>query len=75
MAGPIIFHSFLGYGNNIAPGLNWNYHDKDWDVKLGYYPQMLETNLRYSPESATYDDLQENAFPSQKLIRMKTSSV
>ncbi|ADX02578.1 hypothetical protein C7G54_07830 [Acinetobacter baumannii] len=57
---------FLGYGNNIAPGLNWNYHDKDWDVKLGYYPQMLETNLRYSPESATYDDLQENAFPSQK---------
>lgn len=27
---------------------------------------MLETNLRYSPESATYDDLQENAFPSQK---------
>ena len=62
---------FLGYGNNIAPGLNWNYHDKDWDVKLGYYPQMLETNLRYSPESATYDDLQENAFPSQKLIRMK----
>jgi hypothetical protein len=33
---------FLGYGNNIAPGLNWNYHNKDWDVKLGYYPQMLE---------------------------------
>ncbi|EPP0748416.1 hypothetical protein ACULVK_000683, partial [Acinetobacter baumannii] len=57
---------FLGYGNNIAPGINWNYHNKDWDVKLGYYPQMLETNLRYSPESATYDDLQENAFPSQK---------
>jgi len=57
---------FLGYGNNIAPGLNWNYHDKDWDVKLGYYPQMLETNLRYSPESATYDDLAGNAFPSQK---------
>ncbi|MEQ1451782.1 hypothetical protein [Acinetobacter seifertii] len=57
---------FLGYGNNIAPGLNWNYHDKDWDVKLGYYPQMLETNLRYSPESATYDDLTGNAFPSQK---------
>ncbi|RLL73411.1 hypothetical protein D8711_26180, partial [Escherichia coli] len=57
---------FLGYGNNIAPGLNWNYHDKDWDVKLGYYPQMLETNLRYSPDSATYDDLVGNAFPSQK---------
>ncbi|WP_248132042.1 hypothetical protein [Acinetobacter radioresistens] len=57
---------FLGYGNNIAPGINWNYHDKDWDVKLGYYPQMLETNLRYSPESATYDDLAGNAFPSQK---------
>lgn len=57
---------FLGYGNNIAPGINWNYHNKDWDVKLGYYPQMLETNLRYSPESATYDDLAGNAFPSQK---------
>jgi len=57
---------FLGYGNNIAPGINWNYHDKDWDVKLGYYPEMLATNLRYSPESATYDDLAGNAFPSQK---------
>ncbi|ENX23003.1 hypothetical protein F892_02246 [Acinetobacter vivianii] len=57
---------FLGYGNNVAPGLNWNFHNKDWDVKLGYYPQMLETSLRYSPESATYDDLSENAFPNQK---------
>ena len=57
---------FLGYGNNIAPGLNWNFHNQDWDVKLGYYPEMLATNLRYSPESATYDDLADNAFPSQK---------
>lgn len=57
---------FLGYGNNIAQGINWNYHDKDWDIKLGYYPEMLATNLRYSPESATYDDLAGNAFPSQK---------
>ncbi len=57
---------FLGYGNNIAPGLNWNFNNKDWDVKLGYYPEMLATNLRYSPESATYDDLAENAFPTQK---------
>lgn len=56
---------FLGYGNNIAPGINWNFHNKDWDLKLGYYPEMLSTNLRYSPESATYDDLSENAFPTQ----------
>lgn len=41
------------YGNNIAPSLNWNYNNPDWDVKLGYYPCMLETNLRYAPESAT----------------------
>ncbi|MCH7308414.1 hypothetical protein MMO38_09725 [Acinetobacter sp. NIPH 1852] len=57
---------FLGYGNNIAPGLNWNFQNKDWDMKLGYYPEMLATNLRYSPESATYDDLAENAFPTQQ---------
>lgn len=56
---------FLGYGNNIAPGLNWNYQNQDWDLKLGYYPQMLATNLRYSPESATYDDLSNNAFAFQ----------
>ena len=56
---------FLGYGNNIAPGLNWNYDDKNWDIKLGYYPSMLETNMRYSPESGSYDDL-KNTFPNQK---------
>ena len=39
------------YGNNIAPSLNYN--NPDWDVKLGYYPHMLETNLSYAPESAT----------------------
>ncbi|ENW00233.1 hypothetical protein P7L54_05750 [Acinetobacter bereziniae] len=57
---------FLGYGNNSAPGMNWNFHNTDWDIKLGYYPEMLATNLRYSPESATYDDLADNAFPTQK---------
>ncbi len=57
---------FLGYGNNIAPGINWNYHDQDWDMSLGYYPRMLPTDLRYSPESATYDDLTEKAFPFQQ---------
>ncbi|WP_212515407.1 hypothetical protein [Acinetobacter soli] len=56
---------FLGYGNNIAPGLNWNYTDKDWDIKLGYYPEMLKTNMRYSPESGTYNDL-KNTFPNQR---------
>lgn len=56
---------FLGYGNNIAPGLNWNFDNQDWDVKLGYYPRMLDTDLRYSPESATYDDLSENRLPFQ----------
>ena len=56
---------FLGYGNNIAPGLNWNYDDKNWDIKLGYYPSRLETNMRYSPESGSYDDL-KNTFPNQK---------
>lgn len=53
------------YGNNIALGLNWNYNNPNWDVKLGYYPRMLETNLGYAPESATYDDLSENHLPFQ----------
>jgi hypothetical protein len=56
---------FLGYGNNIAPGLNWNFNNADWDVKLGYYPRMLDADLRYSPESATYDDLSEYNLPFQ----------
>lgn len=56
---------FLGYGNNIAPGLNWNLNTADWDVKVGYYPRMLETNLRYSPEAATYNDLDANHLPFQ----------
>ena len=56
---------FLGLGDSIAPGLNWNFHNKDWDIKLGYYPEMLDTSLRYSPESATYNDLKNSAFPTQ----------
>ncbi len=56
---------FLGYGNNIAPGVNWNFVNPDWDIKLGYYPRMLDADLRYSPESATYDDLSENHLPFQ----------
>lgn len=57
---------FLGYGNNAAPGINWNYDNPNWDVKFGYYPEMLQTNLRYSPEAATYDDLSANHLPFQK---------
>ncbi len=56
---------FLGYGNNIAPGLNWNFNNPDWDIKVGYYPKMLDANLRYAPESATYNDLSANHLPFQ----------
>lgn len=56
---------FLGYGNNIAPGVNWNFNNPDWDVKVGYYPRMLDADLRYSPESGTYDDFSENHLPFQ----------
>lgn len=64
------------YGNNIALGLNWNYNNPDWDVKLGYCPRMLETNLRYAPESAIYDDLLENHLPFQAAYQNeKTKSV
>lgn len=56
---------FLGYGNNIAPGVNWNFDNADWDIKLGYYPRMLDANLRYSPESGTYDDFDGNHLPFQ----------
>lgn len=54
---------FLGYGNNIAPGINLNHESTDWDVKLGYYPEMLAEDLRYSPESGAYSEL-DNTFPS-----------
>lgn len=56
---------FLGYGNNAAPGINWSYNNPEWDVQLGYYPRMLQTNLRFSPESASYDDLSANHLPFQ----------
>lgn len=54
---------FLGYGNNIAPGVNLNHESEDWDIKLGYYPEMLSESLRYSPESGAYSEL-DNTFPS-----------
>ncbi|MGP5631990.1 hypothetical protein [Psychrobacter celer] len=54
---------FLGYGNNTAPGINLNHENEDWDIKLGYYPEMLSENLRYSPESGAYSEL-DNTFPS-----------
>jgi len=68
---------FLGYGNNIAPGINWNYNNPEWDVKVGYYPRMLETNLRYSPESATYDDLLtfQAAYKNEKHNQLNTRIV
>lgn len=54
---------FLGYGNNIAPGVNLNHKSTDWDMKFGYYPEMLSESLRYSPESGAYSEF-DNTFPS-----------
>lgn len=54
---------FLGYGNNIAPGINLNHESEDWDIKFGYYPEMLSEDLRFSPESGSYSEL-DNTFSS-----------
>ena len=53
---------FLGYGNNVAPGVNLNHESEDWDIKFGYYPEMLAEDLRYSPESGAYSEL-DSTFP------------
>ncbi|OLF51305.1 hypothetical protein [Pseudomonas chlororaphis] len=52
---------FMGYGVSAGSGLKYSYKDQDWDVQLGYFPRMLPSDLRYSPEVGRYADLDDNA--------------
>jgi hypothetical protein len=54
---------FMGYGVSAGAGLKYSYKDKDWDVQLGYFPRMLPSDIRYSPEIGRYADLKDNAIP------------
>ncbi|MGN7441006.1 hypothetical protein [Pseudomonas lactis] len=52
---------FMGYAVSAGTGLKYSYKDQDWDVQLGYFPRMLPSDLRYSPEVGRYADLNDNA--------------
>ncbi|WMN17741.1 hypothetical protein QL104_31100 [Pseudomonas piscis] len=52
---------FLGYGSSAGSGLKYSYKDADWDLQLAYFPRMLPSSLRYSPEVGRYADLDDNA--------------
>ena len=51
----------MGYAVSAGTGLKYSYKDQDWDVQLGYFPRMLPSDLRYSPEVGRYADLNDNA--------------
>lgn len=52
---------FLGYGSSAGSGLKYSHKDTDWDVQLAYFPRMLPSGIRYSPEVGRYADLNDNA--------------
>lgn len=52
---------FLGYGSSAGSGLKYSHKDADWDVQLAYFPRMLPSGIRYSPEVGRYADLNDNA--------------
>ncbi|NBF09646.1 hypothetical protein [Pseudomonas sp. Fl4BN1] len=52
---------FLGYGSSAGSGLKYSYKDADWDVQLAYFPRMLPSDIRYSPEVGRFADLKDNA--------------
>ncbi|MBT2372732.1 hypothetical protein [Pseudomonas fluorescens] len=52
---------FMGYGSSAGSGLKYSYKDQDWDVQLAYFPRMLPSSIRYSPEVGRYSDLDDNA--------------
>lgn len=52
---------FMGYASSAGTGLKYSYKDQDWDVQLGFFPRMLPSDIRYSPEVGRYADLKDNA--------------
>ncbi|WP_236232963.1 hypothetical protein PSGK_30965 [Pseudomonas solani] len=52
---------FLGYGVSAGAGAKYLYKDQDWSLQAGYFPRMLPSSIRYSPEVGRYVDLDDNA--------------
>ena len=52
---------FLGYGVSAGAGAKYLYKDRDWSFQAGYFPRMLPSSIRYSPEVGRYADLDDNA--------------
>ncbi|WP_458723373.1 hypothetical protein [Pseudomonas brenneri] len=52
---------FMGYASSAGTGLKYSYKDQNWDVQLGFFPRMLPSDIRYSPEVGRYADLKDNA--------------
>ncbi|GAB3044403.1 hypothetical protein GCM10027155_06770 [Acinetobacter apis] len=48
---------FLGYGDSVAPGIDWHYFNQDYDFHAGFFPTMMTENLRFSPELGDYQKL------------------
>jgi hypothetical protein len=48
---------FVGFGDSVAPGLDWHHQTPKYDLHLAYFPQMMIENLRYSPEVGDYKNL------------------
>ena len=55
---------FLGYGASAGAGAKYVYQDDGWHIQAGYFPRMLPSDLRYSPEVGRYADLNDNAIPA-----------
>jgi len=52
---------FLGYGVSAGAGIKYSYKDQDWNIQAGYFPRMLPSDIRYSPEVGRFADLDDNA--------------
>lgn len=55
---------FLGYGVSAGTGAKYVYKDAEWNIQAGYFPRMLPSDLRYSPEVGRFSDLNDNAIPA-----------
>ncbi|TBV03538.1 hypothetical protein [Phytopseudomonas dryadis] len=52
---------FLGYGVSAGAGAKYIYKDQDWHIQAGYFPRMMPSDIRYSPEVGRFSDLDDNA--------------
>lgn len=52
---------FMGYGVSAGSGIKYVYNSEYWGFQFGYFPRMLRTDIRFSPEIGRYSDLKYNA--------------